>query len=104
MGAQFVPQLMQSIHSMNLNEPGEDAANPTPAKGTTDDNNGENKPRYWLPSSTKKEETRSLVTCTHDLIEWSYQIACGMNYLTKRKVYYHLKRGKNNYLLLNLFL
>lgn len=40
--------------------------------------------RYWFP---RKESTaRSPTVCTHDLIGWAFQIACGMNYLTKRKV------------------
>lgn len=53
--------------------------------------------RYWIaeqsgrvmPSKEKAPEheaKRSGVVTTRDLIEWSFQIACGMNYLTKRKV------------------
>ena len=41
-------------------------------------------PRYFL--ARKESRTRSPFVCTHDLISWSFQIACGMNYLTKRKV------------------
>ncbi|KZS11530.1 putative Inactive tyrosine-protein kinase 7 [Daphnia magna] len=85
-GSQFVPQLVQSIHNMNLGVPGENTANATPTEQTGSDDNADCKPRYWLPSSKKKEASRSPVVCTHDLMEWSYQIACGMNYLTKRKV------------------
>lgn len=95
-GSQFVPQLVQSIHNMNLGVPGENTANATPTEQTGSDDNADCKPRYWLPSSKKKEASRSPVVCTHDLMEWSYQIACGMNYLTKRKVFIILytKKGE----------
>ena len=79
----MVSQLIQNIHASNLASSDEGAAKPTTTEA---DNNSDYKPRYGLPNSSKKEETRSPVVCTHDLIEWSYQIACGMNYLTKRKV------------------
>ena len=53
--------------------------------------------RYWIaehggrmmPSKEKAPELeakRNHAVFTHDLVEWSFQIACGMNYLTKRKV------------------
>ncbi|XP_057373175.1 vascular endothelial growth factor receptor 1-like [Daphnia carinata] len=85
-GSQFIPQLVQNIHNMDLGLPGENIPNGTSADPASSDNNADSKARYWLPNSTKKETSRSPVVCTHDLIEWSYQIACGMNYLTKRKV------------------
>jgi hypothetical protein len=83
---QLVPQLIQNIHNMNLSStPEESAAKPT-AQVPSGNNSSDYKPRYWSPNNSKKEESRSPIVCTHDLIEWSYQIACGMNYLTKRKV------------------
>ncbi|EFX78105.1 hypothetical protein DAPPUDRAFT_53509 [Daphnia pulex] len=67
--------------------PEESAAKPTPpAQVPSGNNSSDYKPRYWSPNNSRKEESRSPIVCTHDLIEWSYQIACGMNYLTKRKV------------------
>lgn len=35
----------------------------------------------------KVEGKRDPVVTTHDLVEWSFQIACGMNYLTQKKVF-----------------
>ena len=84
---QLVSQLIQNIHNSNLNSSDECAAKGTTTEvANSSDNSSDYKSRYWLPNSSKKEETRSPIVCTHDLIEWSYQIACGMNYLNKRKV------------------
>lgn len=58
------------------------------------DDSSNNKPeedsesnRSWL--ARKESKTRSPFVCTHDLMSWAFQIACGMNYLTKRKVTYY---------------
>lgn len=42
--------------------------------------------RYWFPVKTTVSTPGSPIICTHDLMNWSYQVACGMNYLTKLKV------------------
>ncbi len=80
----LAPQLVQNIHSMKFASPDKCAVRSTPIEAANGDNDCN--PRYWSPNCSKKEEPRSMIVCTRDLIEWSYQIACGMNYLTKRKV------------------
>ena len=59
-----------------------------PNKDSLADTNDEDneKPRYWIPVKKDSVPTRSPKICTHDLIGWSFQVACGMNYLKKRKV------------------
>ncbi len=62
-----------------------------PSLSFDNDDSSNNKPeedsesnQSWL--ARKESKTRSPFVCTHDLMSWAFQIACGMNYLTKRKV------------------
>jgi hypothetical protein len=80
----LAPQLVQNIHTMKFASSDKSAVKSTPIKAANGDSDCN--PRYWSPNCSKKEEPRSPIVCTCDLVEWSYQIACGMNYLTKRKV------------------
>lgn len=49
-------------------------------------NDDASKTRYWFPTKKDESSTRRTTVCVHDLMNWSYQVSCGMNYLTRRKV------------------
>jgi hypothetical protein len=64
----LAPQLVQNIHTMKFASLDKSAVKSTPIEAA----NGDKNPRYWSPNCSKKEEPRSPIVCTRDLIEWSY--------------------------------